>query len=180
MKVASLEELIHPITVEAYHLLYENGLVEEKAELIEGVIYSKIPKNPIHSEILRRIMKFLFSSINEDFIISSENPVTLNNSEPEPDIAILPRGDYSKSHPSFALLILEVSNTSLGLDRKKANTYAKGNIPEYVIFNLIDEKLEVYKNPKDGIYTEIRILSKDETYSSQSIKNLSFTLGFFL
>jgi len=180
MKVASIEDLIHPITVEAYHLLYENGLVEEKAELIEGVIYSKMPKNPIHSEILRRIMKFLYSLGIGEFLISSENPITLNNSEPEPDIAILPPGDYSKSHPNSALLVLEVSNTSLGMDRKKAYTYAKGSIPEYVLVNLIDEKLEIYKHPKEGIYTEIRILSKEEVFHSQSVSNLSFSLSQFL
>ena len=117
MKVASIEDLIHPITVEAYHLLYENGLVEEKAELIEGVIYTKLPKNPIHSEILRRIMKFLYSLESNEILISSENPITLNNSEPEPDIAILLPGDYSKSHPHAALLVLEVSNPSLSLDK---------------------------------------------------------------
>jgi Uma2 family endonuclease len=180
MKVASIEDLIHPISVEAYHLLYENGLVEEKAELIEGVIYTKMPKNPIHSEILRRIMKFFYSLGSDEFLISTENPVTLNNSEPEPDIAILPPGDYSKSHPNSALLVLEVSNTSLSLDRKKAYTYAKGKIPEYVIVNLIDEKLEIYKHPKEGIYTEIRILSKEEVFLSQSVSNLSFSLSQFL
>lgn len=180
MKVASVEELIFPITVEAYHFLYENGLVEEKAELIEGVIYSKMPKNPIHSEILRRIMKFLYSMGSDEFLISTENPVTLNNSEPEPDIAILPPGDYSKSHPTSALLVLEVSNSSLSLDRKKAKTYAKGNIPEYVLVNLIDEKMEIYKNPKEGIYTEIRILSKEDVFTSESVKNLSFSLDLFL
>ena len=135
MKVASIEELIFPITVEAYHFLYENGLVEEKAELIEGVIYSKMPKNPIHSEILRRIHSFIKEHV--DLPVFKEDPVTLNNSEPEPDIAILPPGDYSKSHPTSALLVLEVSNSSLSLDRKKAKTYAKGNIPEYVLVNLI-------------------------------------------
>jgi Uma2 family endonuclease len=104
----------------------------------------------------------------------------LNNSEPEPDIAILPPGDYSKSHPTSALIVLEVSNSSLSLDRKKANTYAKGNIPEYVLVNLIDEKMEIYKYPKEGIYTEIRILSKEDLFTSQSVKNLSFSLDLFL
>jgi hypothetical protein len=178
MKVASVEELIFPITVEAYHFLYENGLVEEKAELIEGVIYSKMPKNPIHSEILRRIHSFIKEHV--DLPVFKEDPVTLNNSEPEPDIAILPPGDYSKSHPTSALLVLEVSNSSLSLDRKKAKTYAKGNIPEYVLVNLIDEKMEIYKYPKEGIYTEIRILSKEDLFTSQSVNNLSFSLNLFL
>ena len=180
MTAANIDEFLHPITVEAYHLLYEKGMIEEKAELIEGVIYQKMPKNPIHSEILRRILKFLYTTITDELQISSENPLTLSHSEPEPDIAILPPGDYSQAHPHSALLVLEVANTSLKMDRRKAGIYAKGKIPEYVLVNLLEEKLEIYKLPKEGIYTEIKILSKDELFTSEIIKNLSFSLNSFL
>lgn len=177
---ALIEEMIHPISVPAYHLLYENGLVDEKAELLEGVIYTKMPKNPIHSEILRRLNRLLYDILSKEYVISSENPVTLGNSEPGPDISILPPGDYSSSHPNFALLVVEISNSSLSLDRSKAQIYAKGNIPEYILINLIDQKIEFYRNPKDGAYTEIRILSKDEIVQSQSIPELRFSLDQFL
>jgi Uma2 family endonuclease len=180
MTVANLEEFLHPITVEAYHLLYEKGMIEKKAELIEGMIYQKMPKNPIHSEVVRRILKFLYTKITDELQISSENPLTLGNSEPEPDIAILPPGDYSHVHPQLALLVLEVANTSLKMDRRKATIYAKGKIPEYILINLLEEKLEIYKHPKEGIYTEIKILSKEEIFTSEIIKNLSFSLNSFL
>ncbi|MCC5814609.1 MAG: Uma2 family endonuclease [Leptospira sp.] len=178
--VTQFEELIHPLSVDAYHLLYEKGLVAEKAELIEGVIFNKMPKNPIHSEILRRLNRYLYDVLSKDYVISSENPLTLGNSEPEPDISILPPGDYSSAHPNYALMVVEIANSSLSFDRKKAVTYAKGNIPEYVLINLNDQKIEFYQAPKDGAYTEIRILSKDEILNSGSIPGLSFTLEKFL
>jgi Uma2 family endonuclease len=177
-RISTFEELIHPISVEAYHLLSENGMVEERAELIEGVIFAKMPKNPIHSEILRRLYAFIKMSVS--LPVFKEDPITLGDSEPEPDIAILPEGDYSKSHPSSALLILEVSNSSLSFDRKKASIYAKSNIPEYVIVNLIENKIEAHRNPREGRYTEIRILNKDERYTSTSVVGLIFTLEQFL
>lgn len=65
------------------------------------------------------------------------------------------------------------------LDRKKANIYANGNVTEYLILNLIDNKIEIYKNPGDGIYTEIKILSKEEIFVSSVIKELSFSLHDF-
>ncbi|MCB1193284.1 MAG: Uma2 family endonuclease [Leptospiraceae bacterium] len=168
-----------PITIEAYHLLYERGLIPEKAELIEGVIFSKMPKNPIHSEILRKLNLFLYKNLSEKYIISSENPITIEDSESEPDIAILPEGNYSKEHPKFAILIIEIANTSLSFDRKKAYIYDKGNIPEYLIFNLNDLKIEAYKNPRDGIYTEIKILSKDELFLSTNLAGLQFSFETF-
>ncbi len=168
------------ISVEAYHLLYNQGLIPEKAELIEGVIYSKMPKNPIHSHILRKLNLHLFKILGDQFLLSSENPISFEDSEPEPDISVLPLGDYSKSHPSSALLVVEIANTSLSFDRKKASVYAKGAVPEYIIFNLTDLKMEVYRSPKESVYTEIRILSKEEEFISSVLPNVKFSLQDFL
>lgn len=173
-----LENSVHPLSVEAYHFLYENGLIQENVELIEGVIYKKMPKNPLHSEVLRRLFDFIRSKV--EYPVFKEDPLTLEDSEPEPDIAILPHGDYSRSHPNFALVVIELASTSLALDRKKANVYSKGNIPEYVLVNLVENKLEIYKRPQEGIYTEIRILSKDEVFVSNSVPGLQFSLGEFM
>jgi Uma2 family endonuclease len=71
-------------------------------------------------------------------------------SEPEPDIAIVsgsPR-DYRDAHPSTALLIVEVADASLAFDRTvKASLYARAAIPEYWLLNLVDQLLEVHRNP---------------------------------
>lgn len=139
-----------------------------------------MPKNPIHAEALRKLVSLIYKLSLENYIISSENPLTLGDSEPEPDIAILPPGDYSQNHPTTALLVAEVSNTTLSFDRRKAAVYAKGNIPEYIILNLNDRKIEWYRSPKDGSYTEIRILSHDEKFVSTAMENLSFSLDELL
>jgi Uma2 family endonuclease len=168
---------IQPISVEAYHLLYNQGLVSEKSELIEGVIYSKMTKNPRHSNIVRKIADLLSSQT--EFTVFKEDPLTIGDSEPEPDIAIIPIGDFSAHHPDSALLVIEVAESSLSMDRKKAAIYAQGNIPEYIIFNLNENKLEVYAKPRDGIYTEIRILSADEEFVSVSVPGIRFALSSF-
>lgn len=78
-------------------------------------------------------------------------PLSLDpDSEPEPDAAVVrgaPR-DYVDTHPTTALLVVEVADTPLDLDRgKKAGLYAKAGIPEYWIVNLVEPVLEVHRDP---------------------------------
>jgi Uma2 family endonuclease len=59
------------------------------------------------------------------------------------------------------IFLIEVSDSTLGYDsNKKAALYATANIPEYWILNLVDDQLEVFQNPIDGIYTTKVILRK--------------------
>ena len=71
-------------------------------------------------------------------------------SEPEPDLAVVfgaPR-EYVNEHPRTALLVIEISDTSLDKDRnRKLPLYAQAGIPEYWIVNLVDQCLEVYRDP---------------------------------
>jgi Uma2 family endonuclease len=57
--------------------------------------------------------------------------------------------DYDEAHPTIALLVVEVSDTSLKQDRlTKRAIYAAGGIPEYWIVNLRDHCVEVRRNPE--------------------------------
>ena len=78
-------------------------------------------------------------------------PVALDEeSEPEPDIAVVPGfpRDYLPSHPSSPVLILAAAESSLALDRGiKGSLYARARIADYWIVNLVDQVLEVYRDP---------------------------------
>ena len=67
-------------------------------------------------------------------------PITLDaESEPEPDIAVVPGGprDYLAAHPSCPPLVLEVAEATLPLDRNhKSSLYARAQIPDYWLVNL--------------------------------------------
>ncbi|MBE7439601.1 MAG: Uma2 family endonuclease [Spirochaetales bacterium] len=149
--VSTLPDIV-PLSVDAYHLLYDRGLIPEQCELIEGAIYTKMTKHPLHAETVRKIIAHLYRRLPESLVISSENPLTIGSSEPEPDIAILPAGDYSHAHPQTALLVIEVASTTLAFDRRKAGVYASGGIPEYLIFNLNDRIIEVHQQLQAGRY----------------------------
>jgi Uma2 family endonuclease len=85
------------------------------------------------------------------FLVRVQHPLALDpDSEPEPGLAVVPgvRDDYSEEHPRSALLVIEVSDTTLRLDRtRKAAIYARAQIPEYWILNLVDRVPEVYREP---------------------------------
>jgi Uma2 family endonuclease len=84
--------------------------------------------------------------------VRSQEPITLGDSEPEPDLAVV-RGDlgeYEHSHPSprDVALVVEVADVSIDRDRSiKQRAYARAGIPVYWIVNLQERQVEVYTDP---------------------------------
>jgi Uma2 family endonuclease len=70
-------------------------------------------------------------------------------SEPEPDICVVkgPPEQYTQ-HPSTAHLVVEVSKTSLRLDRSHTlYVYASMNVPDYWVLDLEHRQLHVHRQP---------------------------------
>ncbi len=91
------------------------------------------------------------------------------HSLPEPDIAVV-RGlaeDYLDNHPLVAELVVEISETSLAFDRNsKSRIYALAQIPEYWIVNLIDNQIEVFREPSaEGQYANKFIVKRGASIS---------------
>ena len=123
----------------------------ERVELIDGEIISMTPQKSPHAVAGGLVEDALRAAFGPGFHVRSQRPLSLGpDSEPEPDAAVV-RGtlrDYVDAHPTMAVLIVEVSDTTLAFDReRKAGVYAKAGIREYWILNLIDRVLEVYRDP---------------------------------
>ena len=85
--------------------------------------------------------------------------MAIGGSEPEPDIAVV-RADKAgdlREHPVTAELVVEISNSTLALDRDKAEIYARAAIPRYLVINLLDRQVEEYTNPDGTAYRERKI-----------------------
>ena len=70
--------------------------------------------------------------------------------EPEPDLAVASGtpSDYVAQHPDAALLVVEISDSTLQFDQqRKLPVYARYGIPESWVVDLVDGKLEVYRQP---------------------------------
>lgn len=145
------------LSVAAYHRLLEMGIIEENntTELLEGYLVLKLAKNPPHAVSLRKALRRIVPLLPAGWDHCSQDPVTLIDSEPEPDVAIV-RGDgttYIRRHPGPADigLVIEVSDSSLESDRKdKTRIYARSAVVAYWIVNLPERQVEVYTLPTGG------------------------------
>ena len=94
--------------------------------------------------------------------MSTQNPVRLADSEPEPDVVLKWSRDSAQGKPSppDILLLIEVADSSLEDDREvKGPLYAENGIAEYWIVNLTDRCLEVHRGPQPGgTYSDVRTL----------------------
>jgi Uma2 family endonuclease len=140
-------------TQDEYERLADVGLLgpDEHVELIEGEIVEVPPQRSFHTVGIRLAEDKLRAVFGVGFDVRTQMPLTLGqHSEPEPDVAVVvgsPR-DYTQAHPSTAVLVVEVSDTTLAYDREtKGSLYAAAGIPEYWLLNLVDRQLEIYRDP---------------------------------
>ena len=78
-----------PLSVKAYHTLGESGLIPEKTELLYGQVFQKMPKSPLHSLFLIRLLEWLRRAVPAGQHVRQEHPITWAASEPEPDLSVV-------------------------------------------------------------------------------------------
>ncbi|MCY2991539.1 MAG: Uma2 family endonuclease [Planctomycetota bacterium] len=169
-----------PITVEQYHHLSEHSIISERTELLRGVIIEQMTKSPLHTYVVQFLVKWLESVIGANYHVRKEEPLTLAESEPEPDIAVVwgtPK-DYRAAHPYTAELVVEVAVTTLDLDRDKAEIYAAAGVPEYWIVVPEERAVEVFRDPSaSGYGTRVRHLEPDTTLRSNSLPQVALRMA---
>src|SRR5262245_49595191 len=136
-----------------YDRLVDVGIFgpEDRVELLDGLLVAREPQGERHATVVALVRAALERAFGRGYHIREEKPIALDaRSEPEPDIVVVPGGprDYLAAHPSRPVLIVEVAETSLKLDRlRKGGLYARAGIAEYWIVDLVSEALEVYRAP---------------------------------
>lgn len=162
-------------SVDDYHLMIEVGILRGRhVELLAGEIVEMSPAAPIHYSTAKRGAKYLEELLLGKADVRFNGPITLVDSEPEPDIAIvrLPESTYIDRHPEpkDIFWVVEVARTSLKKDLElKASIYAAAEIQEYWVLNLSAKQIVVFQNPQNGSYTK-----------GQSIEEGTFTPLAFL
>jgi Uma2 family endonuclease len=140
-------------TREEYERMIEVGVLgpADRVELLAGEIIQVTPQNSLHASGMQLAEETVRMAWRPGVVVRSQLPLALgNDSEPEPDVAIVPGQprDYAHAHPTSALLVIEVSDTTLSYDRNhKAYVYATAQISEYWIVNLLDRRIEIYRDP---------------------------------
>jgi Uma2 family endonuclease len=136
-----------------YDRLVGLGMFEgEPLELIGGQLVVAEPQGSYHASTITKVDYALRAIVPPGWIVRCQAPVSLDDeSEPEPDLAVVPGrpGDYRDSHPAHPALLVEVAESSLAFDRThKGSLYARAAVPDYWIVNLVDGVVEVYRAPE--------------------------------
>lgn len=142
------------LSVDDYHRMVEVGILgeDDRVQLVEGVLVAMTPQGRPHAFIIQHLTRLLVQVLGPQYAVLPQLPLTLgHDSEPEPDLAVVRAEDARsrESHPTTALLVIEVATDSLRYDRKvKGRLYARSRIPEYWIVNLTDRLIEVRRDPE--------------------------------
>ena len=136
-----------------YEKLIDLGFFQpgDPIELIGGELMVAEPQGAAHYTAIRKTAKALELAFGPGWDVRTQGPVGLDDeSEPEPDVAVVPGSldDYRRAHPSRPVLTVEVSESSLRIDRQhKGSVYARAGLADYWVLNLVDRVLEVYREP---------------------------------
>jgi Uma2 family endonuclease len=131
--------------------MVEAGILaeDERVELLHGVLTEVSPQSPEHVELIQRLTRWL-GAAGPRFVVRPQFPLTVpdRTSLPEPDIAVVEPGGYLRAHPDGALLVVEVSASSLATDTKiKPELYAVAGVPDYWVVDIAARRLRVYREP---------------------------------
>jgi Uma2 family endonuclease len=145
---------LHPFvfTRTEYYLIYDAGLLRnQRVQLIGGVIVREEPMNTPHAvavTLAQTVLQTLFAAGHH---VRVQLPMTLGPEyEPHPDLAVVtgsPR-DYLVDHPKKAVLVVEVSDTTLEVDtHDMMSLYAAAGIPEYWVIDT-NGRVLVFRDPR--------------------------------
>ncbi|NUO00305.1 MAG: Uma2 family endonuclease [Saprospiraceae bacterium] len=162
------------LTVSDYHKMAEVGILPDRGiELINGEIIEMSPIGGKHITIINRLNKLLTLALGDNAIVSVQNPIITNeNSEPEPDIAILKyRADFyggKTPRATDSLLIIEIADSTLAYDRDiKSVLYAESGVPEFWLIDLKEQSIEAYWEPVGKAYKYRALLYPGDVAEAQ-------------
>ncbi|MEG4816771.1 Uma2 family endonuclease [Microcoleus sp. K5-D4] len=175
-------------TVKEYHLMTEAGILSEgdRVELIEGEIVKMAAIGTRHASSVKRLTR-RFSLIPEDrATLGVQDPIQLTErTEPQPDVVLLqPRADYyATAHPvpSEVLLLVEVSDSTVDYDRDvKVSIYARSLIQEVWLVDLVENCLEVYRQPGPKGYSLMLKFWRGQQVAPLAFPELEVSVDFIL
>ena len=163
----SAKSVITPATlakwsVNDYHCMIEAGILgERRVELIDGEIWEMSPEGPLHRFINDSAAQYLRELLKGLAKVFEAHPITLTNSEPEPDVAIvrLPETAYLTRHPAPNEIywVIEISDRTLAIDLgRKKKAYALAGINEYWVIDVQAKKMKIFRSPVGDNYTDER------------------------
>lgn len=172
-------------SIEEWHDLVNSGVLSgKKVELLEGKIIEMSPEGIPHRNTNHKVVKYLRRLLDGLAEVYESHPITLDNSEPEPDITIvrLPESIYDIHHPypEDIYWLVEISQETLKKDLEwKTIAYARNGIAEYWVIDLVNKKLIVHTQPQNNNYAQV-VEYREGTVSPQTFPQIAIALNRLL
>lgn len=173
-------EPIRRLSRAEYDRLVHLGMFEdERLELLRGMLVTMSPQGVSHSDMVARLGKRLTLALGEAFIVRQHSPfAATEDSEPEPDLVVIRDEPGLRAHPSVALLLVEVSDSSLRKDRRvKTPIYAEAGVPEYWIIDVNGASVEVLTDPGGGSYRSTRLLGRGDVLRPLELPGIEISVS---
>ena len=167
-------------------ILEASGLLDQqRLELVQGELISKMGKKRSHVNTLTMLLGWLIEVFGSDFVnpaapidvAPEDNPTN----EPEPDVIVLRRElshFQSNPRPQDVVLVVEVADSSLTFDLTvKARLYARAGIAEYWVADVLARQIYVHRGPDSGKYGSVVIYGSQETVSPLAAPHAEFLVG---
>jgi Uma2 family endonuclease len=132
--------------------MIETGILgdDEHVELLEGEIVQMSPQEKPHARAMAKLNRWFTQGVRDEYVVRPQLPLTLPDSEPEPDLAVVRAEDEAAAerHPRTALLVIEIADSSARHDLVvKSQVYARAGIPEYWVVLVKQREVEVLRDP---------------------------------
>lgn len=140
--------------------MIQQGLFEgTNVELVGGVLVEMSPQGPSHYWLLVELNQRLVRAAGDRYVVAPQGPLAVDDiSEPEPDFAVLPKGLDRSAIPQRALLVVEVSVSSLPFDLGiKADRYARAGYPEYWVVDAQHRRVHVHSGPSADGWAHVEV-----------------------
>jgi Uma2 family endonuclease len=161
---------LYRFSVAQYDRMVHDGTIgkNERVELIEGLLVTKMGKNPPHVFAGKLGLKRLERLVSPGWHVGKEDPVVVSEwGKPEPDLSVVRGTENDYLHRAVTAadvgLVVEIAESSLATDRSvMTKIYARAGIPVYWIVNLVDRQIEVYTQPSDDEYQSRQDFALDQ------------------
>ncbi len=137
------------LTKAQYHFLAAGPLEGERVYLYRGELIEKPRMSMVRAFGVTMVSDWCHDTFRPTFRVRTQKPLELpDDSVPEPDVAIVTHEQMvRRPAPNAALRVIEVSDSSIELDRDMAFEYAAAGVPDYWVVNMVAREVEVYRDP---------------------------------
>jgi len=181
---APVEQRVYRLTVDAYHRMIDAGVFgkDDRVELVEGELRAMPPIDARHAGKVKRLNQLFSRLAAGRVLIAIQDLLALPDyAELQPDLMLLqPRQDFyegSNPTPADTLLVVEVSDSSLGFDRDtKLALYAVHGVPEAWLVDLKNQRLQIFRDPGPDGYRQILLPDKAQSVAPLLLPDLEIPL----